>query len=161
MRPTSLIVVLALLLLAFGPRSNLTSQHTAVGKRDSAGRLEVISSDAPTSPTNTYVTDASIAIAATDNLDTGELGAVKLAGFEVTATTSFRAALYTINNGSASANPVAVCGGLAYQTCFLASPHRDYWQVAASAGVDGFRLAVTNTDVFNVASAYAVFHTEQ
>jgi hypothetical protein len=129
------------------------------------GRLQVDvlsggGADTPTSPTNTYVTSASLAAGSSANLDTGELGAVKLAQVEVWASVAYKAAVYTIINGSASANPIAIGGGQPFVPFTWKPPHRNYAAVTANAGVDGFRVAVTNLDDANAADVYASFHTE-
>jgi hypothetical protein len=129
------------------------------------GRLQVDvvtggGTDTPTSPTNTYVTSASLAAGSSANLDSGDLGAVKLSQVEVWTSVAYKAAIYTIANGTPSANPVAIGGGQPFQPFIWKAPHRNYASVSSSAGVDGFRVAITNLDDANAADVYATFHSE-
>jgi hypothetical protein len=135
-----------------------TLDGTSKGVISSGGALKVDSP--PTSPTNTYVTSATLTSGSSANLDTGDLGACSLAGVEVWASVNYKALVYTISNGSASVNPVAIGGGQAYQAFVYRAPHPTYHSVTSSAGVDGFRVAVKNLDDTNSSDVYATFHTQ-
>jgi hypothetical protein len=116
----------------------------------------------PTNPTNTYVTQASVATGTTANLDTGDIGAKRLSAFEVWSSVPYKAALYTISNGTPSTDPLVIGGGAPFTAFQWRAPHPDYVKTTASAGVDGFRVAVTNLSDANSPAAdfYATFHYE-
>lgn len=144
--------------------ANSTTDFRAVSV-NSSGRLQVdvisgAGSNTPTTPINTYVTSAALAAGSSANLDTGDLGAQHLSQVEVFSTVAFKAAVYTISNGVASANPIAIGGGPAFTPFTWKPPHINYAAVTSTAGIDGFRVAVTNLDDVNAADVYATFHTE-
>jgi hypothetical protein len=129
------------------------------------GRLQVDvvtggSTSTPSSPTNSYVTSASLAAGSSANLTTPDLGASALARVEVWASVAYKVAIHTVANGTASTDPVVIGGGQPFQPFSWTTPHHDYVKVTSSAGVDGFRAVVTNLDDSLAADVYATFHTE-
>ena len=129
------------------------------------GRLQVDvitggGTDTPANPANAYVTSAALAAGSSANLSTADLGAKKLAQVEVWASVAYKAAVHTVANGTPSTDPIAIGGGDAMHAWEWRSPHRDFAAVTSSAGVDGFRVVVTNLDDANAADVYATFHVQ-
>lgn len=116
--------------------------------------------DAPTNPSNAYVTSAGLAAGSSANLSTADLGAKKLAQVEAWSSVPFKAALHTVANGTASTDPIAIGGGPAHTSWTWKAPHRNYAAVTSSGGVDGFRVVMTNLDDQNAADVFATFHVE-
>lgn len=129
------------------------------------GRLQVDvitggGTDTPTNPVNAYVTSAALAAGASANLSTADLGAKKLSQVEVWASVAYKAAVHTVSNGVVSTDPIAIGGGEAMHGWEWKAPHRDYAAVTSTAGVDGFRVVMTNLDDANAADVYATFHVQ-
>lgn len=129
------------------------------------GRLQVDvvtggGSDTPTNPVTSYVTIAGLTAGSVDTLTTPEAAAKKLAQVEVWASVAFKAFVHTVDNGSESASPIAVGGGQAFAPFIWKAPHRNYATLGTTAGLDAFRVKITNLDDANAADVYATFHYE-
>ena len=114
----------------------------------------------PNTPANKYVTSASLAAGASANLDTGDIGAQRCTGIEVWSTVAYKIAAYKILNAVTDTDPTVIGGGQAFVPFIWKPPHPDYMKTTSSAGVDGFRVTVTNLDDANAADVYATFHYE-
>lgn len=112
----------------------------------------------------TYVTTATVAAGASTNLDSAQVTSAttaRLLGLLVSASVPFKAELRTVANGVASANKAvwfSMSGGWDWKT-----PGRDFIQVAhsATAGLDGFRVVVTNNDLSEAADVYCSFFFDE
>ena len=129
------------------------------------GRLQVDvitggGTNTPTAPVNAYVTIAGLTAGSTDHLTTPEAAAKKLAAVEVWASVAYKAFLYTVDNGVESTNPLVVGGGQAFETFQYKPSHISYATLGTNAGLDAFRIKITNLDDANAADAYASFHYE-
>lgn len=130
-----------------------------------AGRLQVdvISGggvSTPTNPANDYVTSSALAAGSSVDLDTADIGAKKLAAFEVWSTAAYKARLFKVLNGVEDSEPTVIGGGNPFDTFQWQAPHRDYCALTASGGSDHFRVEVTNLDDADPADVYATFHYE-
>ena len=114
----------------------------------------------PTAPVNNFQTSAAVTAGTEVSLTTPETGAKKLAWIEVWASVAYRAFVHTVDNAVESTDPLMVGGGQAYQSMVFRPEHIDYIQVAATAGLDAFRVKVTNLDDNLPADVYATFHYE-
>lgn len=140
---------------------NGTTDYRAISV--SATGLVNVSVGAPTLPVNTYKTSAALAAGSSANLDTGDLisaATVRLSAVEVWSSVPIKILIYTIANGVASSDPVVVGGAAALEGWQYKAPHPDYFKLSNSAGVDGYRAAITNLDPLNAADIYATFHSE-
>lgn len=113
------------------------------------GRLQVDvitggGSDTPTNPVNTHVTSAALAAGASVDLDTPEATSKKLALIYMWSSAPFRARIYTVDNAVESTDPVGVGGGPAFGTFEFRPSHRNYITLGATAGLDAFRVEMTN-----------------
>jgi hypothetical protein len=129
---------------------------------DDAGHLQVDvltggGSDSPTTPATDYVTSASLAAGGNVDLDTADLGTQELWAVQVWSSVAYKALVYTVENSSPSAEPLAIGGGQAHQGWEWQVPHRDFVSVSTTAGTDGFRVNVTNLDDSNAADVYCTF----
>lgn len=117
-----------------------------------------------TVPVITYVTSASLAAGASVTLDSAQLTASmtgRLWGVLVASTVSFRAELFTVANAVASASRGTAISHIGY--CFICPPAPDFVTVAYSvtAGLDGFRVIVTNLDLSEAADVYCTFYYDE
>lgn len=132
---------------------------------DDAGHLQVDvltggGADTPTNPVTTTVAIASVtANGGTSNFDSGAADDKKLAWVDIWMSVAYKAEIFEINNGAESTR-MGVCGGPAHHYCKYEPTHRDYIQVGNQAGVDGFRVRLTNLDDNNDADGHVVFHYE-
>jgi len=129
------------------------------------GRLQVDvitggGSDTPTNPVNAYVTISGLTAGSADHLTTPEAAGKKLAAVEVWSSVAFKAFLHTVDNSVESTNPLVVGGGEAFQPFKYKPSHRSYITLGTTAGLDAFRMKVTNLDDANAADIYATFHYE-
>lgn len=114
----------------------------------------------PTAPINKYVTSAALAAGSAATLSTGEIGAKRLTAVEVWASVAYKAELRKVLNAVVDTDPSVIGGGQAFQSFAWKTPHPDYVATTASAGLDEFRVTVTNLDDANPADVYASFHYE-
>jgi hypothetical protein len=78
---------------------------------------------------------------------------------EVWASVGCKVTLHTVDNGVESA--VKVIGGFAaFAGWQWKAPYKSYVSLGATAGLDAFRVNVTNLDDANAADVYATFHYE-
>ena len=125
---------------------------------DSTGKISV-DIGTPSAPVTDYQTSAAVAAGATAVLTTAEAAAKKLTGVEVWASVACKVTVHTVDNGVESA--ILVIGGFqAFVGWQYKTPHRNYIVLGTTAGVDAFRVNVTNLDDANAADIYATFHYE-
>lgn len=128
---------------------------------DTAGHLQVDvltggGTDTPTSPINDYNTSAAVAAGSTANLDTADFGTAtkKATLFQASASVPIKAEFGYVDNDVMTTLAVgfAPAGG----QVVMQPRHRDYWSHAftATAGLDGFRIIVTNLDTSQAADVY-------
>ena len=126
---------------------------------DDAGHLQVdvlsgAGADTPTGATASNATSAALAAGASVELSTSDLAETEnLALAIVSSSVPFKAVFKTISNGASAT--LAVMFGEAGETVEFRPPHRAYVSVAASGGVDGFAVAITNMDTSEAADVYA------
>jgi hypothetical protein len=107
-------------------------------------------SDYVATPVTTHASTLALAAGGSATLDSDQVSSGKtgrLLAVRVASSVPFKALLYTVSNGSASASPKA--GGFGWLGEWrYDAPARNQVSVAydASAGLDGFRVAVTNLD---------------
>ncbi len=116
--------------------------------------------ETPTNPVNNYQTSASLAAGSAVDLTTPEAASKKLTAVEVWSSVAFRARVYTVDNAVESTDPYAVGGGQGFTSWQWKPPHRNYVTLGATAGLDAFRVEVTNLDDNLAADVYATFHYE-
>ena len=83
----------------------------------------------------------------------------KLAWIDVFCSVAWKGEVFTVDNGVESSRK-GVTGGPPHTAVQFIPTHRDYIQVGATAGVDAFRLKVTNLDDTLAADFHVVFHYE-
>ena len=118
-----------------------------------------------TSPQITYVTSASLAAGASATLDSAQLTASmtgRLWGVTVACSVSFKAEVYTVANGT----PSTIKGlGISHTGHWTwPTPHAGFITVpySVTAGLDGFRVIVTNLDLSESADVYcSIFYDEE
>ncbi len=128
------------------------------------GRLQVDvitggGADTPTNPVISYQTSAALAAGGTVALTTAEAASKKLSKVDVWSSVPFKATLHTVDNAIES-GVKGIGGGQAATPWQLKTPHRNYITLGATAGLDAFRVNVTNLDNNSAADVYAVFHYE-
>jgi hypothetical protein len=114
----------------------------------------------PTNPVTNYQTSAAVAAGSAGTLTTPEAASKKLAQVTVWASVAFKAFVHTVDNAVESTDPLAVGGGQAHMAWTWQPHHRDYVALGATAGLDAFRVNVTNLDDTNAADVYATFEYE-
>jgi hypothetical protein len=128
------------------------------------GRLQVDvitggGTETPTNPVLSTQTSASLAAGSSVALTTAEATSKKLRKVVVWASVPFKATLTTVDNASESAVK-AYGGGAAFSPWTFDTPHRNYITLGATAGLDAFRVNVTNLDNNSAADVYASFYYE-
>lgn len=128
------------------------------------GRLQVDvitggGTETPTNPVLSYQTSAALAAGSSAALTTAEATSKKLRKVVVWSSVPFKATLHTVDNASESAVKT-VGGGQAAQAWTFDAPHRNYITLGATAGLDAFRVNVTNLDNNTAADVYASFFYE-
>ena len=120
--------------------------------------------DGITSPQVTYVTSASLATGASVTLDSAQLTANmtgRLWGVDVICAAPFKAEVYTVANGT----PSTIKGLGMSNTGYWAfrPPNPGFISVAYSvtAGLDGFRVIVTNLGVVDDSDAYCLIYFDE
>lgn len=104
---------------------------------------------------------SSIAAGSSSDIDSTQISASKtgkLIGLVVGATVALKIELKTVTNGVASSTLLTTFSLPGIPREFK-SPHKDAFTVAqdAGAGLDAFRVTVTNLDTSDAADAYATF----
>lgn len=136
-------------------------------RTDSDGHLQVDiltggGSDTPANPTRTFSNSTDTAAAATFDADGPESGGTttKLTGFDVAASVPVKIEIQTVANGVGTT--INVLFAQAGESVEWRAPHRNFYSVAhpTNAGLDGFRLAITNLDNENAANLYGTLYTE-
>jgi len=127
-------------------------------KVDALGAVAVVVG-LPVGPVTEYETAAAVAAGAVGVLTTSEQASHRLSGVEVWASVGCKVTLHTVDNGVESA--ILVIGGFAaFGGFYYKPPHPNYIVLGATAGLDAFRVNVTNLDDANAADVYATFHYE-
>ena len=101
-----------------------------------------------------------VAAGASADLTTAEATSKKLRKIYTWASVPYRARVYTVDNAVESTNPVGVGGGAAFGAWEFSPPHKDYIFTGATAGLDAFRVEMTNLDDSQAADVYAAFYYE-
>lgn len=112
----------------------------------------------------TYDTEASVSAGGQATLDSAQISSSKtgkLMGLLVASSVAFKAVVQTVSDGVPSTTKAiwfSFTGGWDYKP-----PSRDFITVAhsAAAGLDGFRVVVTNLDTTRAADVYAVFYYDE
>lgn len=125
---------------------------------DNTGKVSV-DIGTPSNPVNNYQTSAAVAAGASAALTTTEAAAKRLTGVEVWSSVACKVTLHTVDNGVESGTLV-IGGFQAFQGWQYKTSHRNYIILGTTAGVDAFRVNVTNLDDANAADVYATFHYE-
>lgn len=133
-------------------------------KTANTGRLQVDvitggGATVPVNPVTSYQTSAAVAAGAVGVLTTAEAAAKKLRQVVIWASVAFKATLTTVDNAIESAVK-GIGGGPAFVPCTIAPPASNYVTLGTTAGLDAFRVNVTNLDDLNAADVYAVFSYE-
>lgn len=128
------------------------------------GRLQVDvitggGSDTPTNPVVSYQTSSALAAGSSVALTTAEAASKKLTRVTVWSSVAFKATLTTVDNAAESAVK-GIGGGQPNQPYIWQARHRNYITLGATAGLDAFRVNVTNLDNTQAADVYAVFEYE-
>ncbi len=115
-------------------------------------------SDTPSNPTVEPETGVDTATAAEENLTGSEAAAKKLAGVDVWCSQRYKFTVHTVDNAVES-GILGIGGGDASQGVPWRPPHRDYVQLGTTAGLDAFRVIVTNLGNLP-ADTHAVIYAE-
>jgi hypothetical protein len=132
---------------------------------DSAGNLQVDvlsgggGAPAPTNPVIDTQTSALVAVATPTDIDTAEAANKRLVKIDIFASVSWKGEVFTVDNAIESSR-LGVTGGSPHKSVQWVPPHPDYIQLGATAGLDAFRLKVTNLDDNQAADFHAVFYFE-
>ncbi len=130
---------------------------------DATGALQVDvlsgggSPPAPTNPVNDSQTSVAIAVATPTDIDGLDDDSRKLAWIDIWASVAWKGEIFTVDNAIESSRK-GVTGGQAMEAVQYIPPHEDFIQVGATAGVDAFRVKVTNLDDNLAADFHVVFH---
>ncbi len=134
---------------------------------DSDGHLQVDiltggGSDTPTSPVRTFSSSTDTAAASFFNADGPDSDGTttKLTGFDALASVPMKIEVQTVADGTGTT--INVLFAQAGESVEWRAPHRDFYSVAhpTNAGLDGFRLVLTNLDNENAANLYGTLYTE-
>ena len=132
-------------------------------KTDAAGELQVDvltggGAEAPTTPVTEALTSAALAAGAAATLDTLDIPTKKLWALTASATVPMKIVLSTVANSVATTKNVFFVGA---GDPFVFVPPvrlRDFYTVGgATAGIDAFRVVITNLDASEAADVYASF----
>ncbi len=130
---------------------------------DATGALQVDvlsgggSPPAPTNPVNDSQTGVAVAVATPTDIDGLDDDNRKLAWIDVWASVAWKGEVFTVDNAVESSRK-GVTGGPPMTSVQYIPLHEDFIQVGATAGVDSFRLKVTNLDDNLPADFHVVFH---
>jgi len=113
----------------------------------------------------THATQATVAAGSSADLDGAQITSSKtgkLLGFDVAASVPFKVVLVTVLNGVESANKSVLFSG-GDRNVMWRTPGRQFITVAqnAGAGLDAFRLKVTNLDTSQAADLYASLYWDE
>jgi len=117
-----------------------------------------------TSPQITYATSASLATGASVTLDSAQLTSAttgRLWGVDVICAAPFRAEVYTVANGTPSTIKGLGITNVGYWE--FRPPHAGFITVpySATAGLDGFRVIVTNLGVVDDSDVAVLFFFDE
>ncbi len=119
-------------------------------------------SDTPTAPVKTFQSSTDTAAAATFDADGPEAGGTTttLVGFDASASVPMKIEIQTVADGTGTT--IGVLFAQAGECCSWVPPHPDFYSTAhpTNAGLDGFRLRLTNLDNENAANLYATLYTQ-
>lgn len=131
---------------------------------DSSGALQVDvlsgggSPPAPTNPVSDSFTSVDVAAqSAAVDIDSTDDDNRKLAWIDIFSSVNWKGEVFTIDNAIESSRK-GVTGGPAMTGIQYIPVHEDFIQVGSTAGVDAFRLKVTNLDDNLPADFHVVFH---
>jgi len=118
-----------------------------------------------TNPTTAFATSSALADGGITDLDSSQIGSGltgKLVAILLTASVPVKGELKTVLNGIESA-VILVMFARAGESALLYLPNKDFVTQAedVTAGLDGFRLSVTNLDNENAADVYATFFYDE
>lgn len=118
-----------------------------------------------TSPTIAFATSSNLADGGMTDLDSSQIGSGltgKLVAILLTASVPVKGELKTVLNGIES-SIILVMFAKAGESVLLYLPNKDFVTQAedATAGLDGFRVSVTNLDNENAADVYATFFYDE
>ena len=154
------------------PASYIQVPPDSTGKKTAARQL-VIGADTVqrqhveqgiTTPQITYVTSASLAPGASVTLDSAQLTASmtgRLWGIDVICAAPFKAEVYTVANGTPSTIKGLGITNIGHWE--FRPPHPSFISVAYSvtAGLDGFRVIVTNIGVVDDSDCYCLIYFDE
>jgi hypothetical protein len=130
---------------------------------DTTGALQVDvlsgggSPPAPANPVNDSQTSVAVAPATPTDIDGLDDDNRKLAWIDIWSSVAYKAEIFTVDNAVESSRK-GVTGGSAHEGVQYIPEHEDFIQVGATAGVDAFRVKVTNLDDNLAADFHVVFH---
>ncbi len=118
-----------------------------------------------TSPMTSFAMSSSLADGGITDLDSSQIGSGltgKLVAVLLTASVPVKGELKTVLNGIES-SVILVMFAMAGESVLLSLPNKDFVTQAedVTAGLDGFRLSVTNLDNENAADVYATFFYDE
>ena len=116
-------------------------------------------------PKTTFATAVSVAAGSSTDLDSDQISAGKtgkLIAVLLTASVALKGELHTVTNGAASAVKAVIFSQAGFSQP-VDMPGREFFTVAqdAGAGLDGFRLTVTNLDNSQAADVYCTFFYDE
>jgi hypothetical protein len=117
-----------------------------------------------TAPLLTYVTSASLAAGSTATLDSTQLTSAmtgRLWGVSVACATSFKAEVFTVANGTPSTTKGIGISHVGHWNFTVPNPGFITVPYSVTAGLDGFRVIVTNLDVSEASDCYCVFYYDE
>jgi hypothetical protein len=120
--------------------------------------------DAITSPQITYATSASLVPGASVTLDSAQLTALttgRLWGVDVISAAAFKAEVYTVANGTPSTIKGLGITNVGYWAFRPPNPAFISVPYSATAGLDGFRVIVTNLGVLDDSDVYVLFFFDE
>lgn len=142
---------------ALGQKSMASSIPVVLASDQTAVNVNV---GAAVNPVTNYQTSAALAAGSTVALTTPEAASKRLKAVHVWSTVAFKATLHTVDNAVESA--VKGIGGgppfVPWGWPGAGGPSVEYVTLGATAGLDAFRVNVTNMDDANAADVHAVFY---
>ncbi len=130
---------------------------------DAAGQLQVDvlsgggSPPPPTNPVNDSQTSVAVAVATPTDIDGLDDDSRKLSWIDIWSSVAWKGEIFTVDNAVESSRK-GMTGGPAHTAVQYVPVHEDFIQVGATAGVDAFRLKVTNLDDNLAADFHVIFH---
>ena len=143
----------------------VTEGNVAFLSTDLSGQLRTLATTTPESPGNAVAShQQSLAIAAegTADLTTAEAASKKLRAVVFSATAQCKAVLHTVDDAIESGAIETLLTSNVQPRAVMNAPHKDYIVLGANAGLDAFRLKVTNLEPSGGAAAdvFATFYYE-